>query len=85
MHPCPSCAELVTSGTCVCPHCGEKACTRSGVHGTALLLGLTLALGAGCPTPQPKYGVPTTTDTASTQTGAASVAPSEETGVNTRD
>lgn len=60
---CAACSELVFVGTCVCPHCGNKACATPRVSGPALLLGLSIAL-TGCPTPQPKYGVPDTgTDT----------------------
>lgn len=64
---CAACAELVFVGTCVCPHCGEKACATPRVAGPALLLGLTLAVGA-CGG-QPKYGVP---DTGGTPSGSES-------------
>ena len=56
---CAACSELVPDGTCLCPHCGNKACAAPRVSGPALLLGLSIALTA-CPSPQPKYGVPDT-------------------------
>lgn len=47
LRPCPSCAELVFSHTCTCPHCGAaKVCRSQTLPATAVLLGLTLgALG----------------------------------------
>ncbi len=67
---CASCSELVHQGTCLCPHCGDKACSTPRVRGAAILLGLSLAVtgcgdkdsSTGTPTGtvQPEYGVPTT-------------------------
>ena len=78
MHPCPSCTELVIDGTCVCPHCGEKACRKSGVHGPALILGLTLAAGGGCWSGQAEYAAtvtwtPDSADTADTGTSESAI------------
>lgn len=71
LSPCASCSELVASGTCVCPHCGDKACSSRSHRGAAVLLGLTLvACGADKDSDsttttttsgaQPLYGVTTT-------------------------
>lgn len=70
---CATCSELIARGTCVCPLCGDKACSTRSVHGAALLLGLSLAVtgcgdkdgGTGTPTgtAQPEYGVPTSSRT----------------------
>lgn len=48
LRPCPSCAQMVYSNTCTCPHCGaEKVCRSAGLPRSAMLLGLTLA-AIGC-------------------------------------
>ena len=83
--PCASCAEMVPDGTCVCPHCGGKACRARRVSGAAVLLGLTLAACGGkgdsgetttstgtTGTVQPPYGV------ATTDSGLASTSEKEE-------
>ena len=81
MYPCPSCTELVNDGTCVCPHCGDKACKKSGVQGAAVLLGLSLTL-TGCWTGQAEYGAAVTptgmNDTADTGDTAAASAVEED-------
>ena len=54
--PCPSCAELVREGSCVCPHCGtHHPCKSRALARAALLLGIGLA---GC-----DGGTTTTDDT----------------------
>ncbi len=72
--PCASCSELVTSGTCVCPHCDAKACKGRSHRGAAVLLGLSLmacggdkdsdSTGTPVGTAQPLYGTTTTSRTA---------------------
>ncbi len=59
---CSSCAELVASSACVCPHCSTQLRVCSTGSSTvvraagAALLGLS---AAGCfVAPQPEYGVP---------------------------
>lgn len=48
LRPCPACAEMVYTNTCVCPHCGEaKVCRSRAVPQSAALLGIALA-GSGC-------------------------------------
>jgi len=48
LRPCPSCAQMVFTHTCTCPHCGQtKVCRTSGLPAAGLLLGLTLA-AVGC-------------------------------------
>lgn len=59
--PCASCGELVAVGACVCPLCGDKACSTRSVRGAAVLLGLTLAAGCGGKDEQDTAGTPTGT------------------------
>jgi hypothetical protein len=45
---CRACEALIFEGTCVCPHCGDKAaCYRSTPTAAAALLGLSM-LAPGC-------------------------------------
>lgn len=72
--PCPTCGCHVRAEPGACVHCGATLPSSRLPTTTARVLGLALLL-AGCPTPQPKYGVTVTDsyeetgDTPTTDTG----------------
>ena len=57
LQPCSSCEQLVTVGTCVCPHCGVKKACSTLISRSAALLGLTATLSGGIGCVQNLYGV----------------------------
>ena len=83
MSACARCDALHRADACRCPHCGTvlRTCTRPHVPAAALLLGLSLTGGAFC-TPQPKYGIPDSFDSAADSAGDDTGAAASEAAIS---